>query len=399
VVVIWLLPRAARASASSLLRIHCARPGLSAAFVAANSAATETLLAQAAARPLGDPPSQKTQPQMRAGMEADWFSDPPSAPPWESSPPVLRPRPPWESSPPVLRPRSPQEPSADSQPRPRRKALRHVGHALACLAIVFLGLDFAAEAYFISLNWVNPPVTAYMLEGGGEHLHDYVSLKYVSPYMIAATIAHEDAQLPTRFTGVDWDQWWSRVTAYLNHNKDPYGSSIPEQLTKNLLLWPSKNPIRKTLDAVLAEQLVHAISKQRVLELYLNEAQFGPEIYGVCDATWYYFDEPPDSIGLKEAYELMGVLPSPIHAHRLPGGGIDMNPATPDGRIELGLIQNANFYVPRDLEIDGGLNLLTEMGITGTAYSEPNGPGDCRTMPADIRKLIAAEQLSSTETS
>src|ERR1700722_12859748 len=120
-------------------------------------------------------------------MEADWFSDPPSAPPWELSPPVLRPR-------------SPQRPSAYSQPRPRWKALRHVGHALAYLVIVFLGLDLAAEAYFISLKWVNPPVTAYMLEGGGEHLHDYVSLKYVSPYMIAVTIAHEDAQLPTQFT-------------------------------------------------------------------------------------------------------------------------------------------------------------------------------------------------------
>jgi hypothetical protein len=76
-----------------------------------------------------------------------------------------------------------------------------------------------------------------------------------------------------------------------------------------------------------------------------------------------------------------------------------MNPATPDGRIELGLIRNAEFYVPRDLEVDGGLNLLTELGITATAHGEPNGPGDCRTMPPDTRKLIAAEQRSSTETS
>jgi monofunctional biosynthetic peptidoglycan transglycosylase len=327
-------------------------------------------------------------------MEADWSTDPRSAAPPESSPPGSSPP---GSSPPVRRSRSPRQSSADRQPR-LRKALRHAVHALAYLAIALLGLDLAAEAYFISLNWVNPPVTAYMLEGGGEHLHDYVSLQYVSPYMVAATIAHEDPQLPTQFTGVDWDQWWSRVTAYLNHSKDPYRSAIPEQLTKNLLLWPSKNPIRKTLDAVLAEQLVHSISKQRVLELYLNEAQFGPDIYGVCDASWYYFDGPPDDIGLNEAYELMGVLPSPIDAHRLPGGGIDMNPATPDGRIELGLIRNAEFYVPRDLEIDGGLNLLTEMGITGTADDEPNGPGDCRTMPPDIRKLIAAER-SSTKTS
>lgn len=321
-------------------------------------------------------------------MEADWWSEPPSGDRgWEQeAPPVT---PPWGSSPPI--PRSPQP----SYRPPRRRPLRRLGSALAYLAIVFLCLDLAQEAYFISLNWVNPPLTAYMLEGGGEHLHDYVSLRYMSRYMIAATIAHEDAQLPTRFTGIDWDQWWDRVTAYLNHRKDPYGSPIPEQLSKNLLLWPSKNPFRKTLDAVLAEQLVHAISKQRVLELYMNEAQFGPNIYGICDATWYYFDEPPDYMSLNDAYELMGVLPSPIHAHRLPGGGIDMNPATADGHTELGLIRGAQIYVPRELRIDGGLSLVREMGITGTAHGQPDGPDSCRTMPQDIRHLIAADQRSS----
>jgi monofunctional glycosyltransferase len=296
-------------------------------------------------------------------------------------PPVT---PAWEASPPRPRP-------------PRRRLLRRLGRILAYVVIPFVCLDFAVEGYFISLNWVNPPVSAYMVEGGGDRLHDYVSLEYVSRYMIAATIAHEDAQLPTRFTGVDWDQWWSRATAYLDHDKDPHGSPIPEQLSKNLLLWPSKNAFRKTLDAVLAEQLVHAISKQRVLELYLNEAQFGPNIYGVCDAAWYYFDEPPDYMSWKDAYELMGVLPSPDNAHRLPGGGIDMNPATPDGRIELGLIAGAEIYVPQELKADGGINLslAQKMGITGTAHAEPNGPDDCRTMPPDIRRLIAADQKTS----
>jgi monofunctional biosynthetic peptidoglycan transglycosylase len=295
----------------------------------------------------------------------------------------------------------PQPPQQQNSYRPLwRRLLRRLTVAIAFLVIGFFGLDLAVEGYFVSLNWVNPPITAYMLEGGGEHLHDYVSLTYVSRYMIAATIAHEDAQLPTRFTGIDWDQWWDRVTAYVDHHQDPYGSPIPEQLSKNLLLWPSKNAIRKTLDAVLAEQLVHAISKQRVLELYLNEAQFGPDIYGVCDATWYYFDEPPDYMSLNDAYELMGVLPGPDQAHRLPGGGIDMNPGTPDGRFERYYIRGAQRWVPHDLQIDGGAGdlyddvtiLVREMGITGTAHSQPNGPGDCRTMPQDIRQLIASEQ-------
>ena len=325
-------------------------------------------------------------------MEAEWRAAPPSSGRGEQQPPPVTA--PWGSSPAEQRP---------SNRPPRRRLLRYLGRTLAYLAIVVLGLDFAAEAYFVSLNWVNPPVTAYMLEGGGEHLHDYVALTYVSRYMIAATIAHEDAQLPTRFTGIDWDQWWSRATAYLNHSKDPYGSPIPEQLSKNLLLWPSKNAIRKTLDAVLAEQLVHAVSKQRVLELYLNEAQFGPDIYGVCDATWYYFGDPPDDISLNEAYELMGLLPGPDRARRLPGGGINIDRHTPDGRFERYYVQGAQFWVPKDLQVDGGASnlyedvatLVKEMGITGTAHGQPDGPDDCRTMPQDIRQLIAADQRAS----
>jgi monofunctional glycosyltransferase len=318
---------------------------------------------------------------------------PPSPPPYPQSP--LGPRVPLGPQVP-LGPPSPLGPQpAPYRPPRRRRALRRLGRALAYVAIMCLFLDLAAESYFISLNWVNPPVTAYMLEGGGEHLHDYVSLRYVSRYMIAATIAHEDAQLPTRFTGLDWDQWWRRVTAFLTHRKDPYGSPIPEQLSKNLLLWPGRDPVRKVLDALLAEQLVHAVSKQRVLELYLNEAQFGPDIYGVCDATWYYFGEPPDYMSWTDAYELMGVLPSPIHARRLPGGGIDMNPATLNGLIEDRLINGAEIYVPRDLAVDGGLKLVSRLGITGQAHAEPNGPDSCRTMPPDIRKLIAAGDRSS----
>jgi Transglycosylase len=155
--------------------------------------------------------------------------------------------------------------------------LRGLGRFLAYLVMLFLCLDLAAETYFICLNWVNPPITMYMLEGGGE-----------------------------------------------------------------------------TLDAVLAEQLVHAVSRQRVLELYLNEAQFGPNIYGICDAAWYYFNDPPDYMSLKDAYELMGVLPGPDHAHRLRTGGIDISRSTSDGRFERYYIQGAEYWVPRDLQVDGG---------------------------------------------
>ncbi len=71
--------------------------------------------------------------------------------------------------------------------------MRSLLRGLAYILVAVLCLDLAVECYFISLNWMNPPVTAYMLEGSREHLHDYVALRYVSRYMIAATLAHEDA--------------------------------------------------------------------------------------------------------------------------------------------------------------------------------------------------------------
>lgn len=280
------------------------------------------------------------------------------------------------------------------QPRRRRSGWQRVRRIILIAVLFVLGLDLAAEGYFVSLRWVNPPITAFMLENGaGRNVHDYVALKYVSRYMIASTLAHEDAQLPTRFTGVDWDQWWDRATAWFHDHPDPHGSPIPEQLSKNLLLYPMQDPVRKTLDAVLAEELIHTVGKQRVLELYLNEAQFGPHLYGVCDAAWYYFGEPPDHMSLDDAYQLMGVLPSPVHAHRLPGGGIDMNPATYDGQVENYLIPGARRWVPIELARNGGWQkLMQQMGITGQAHNEPDGPGSCRTMPPDIRELIASSR-------
>ena len=123
------------------------------------------------------------------------------------------------------------------QPRRRRSGWQRVRRIILIAVLFVLGLDLAAEGYFVSLRWVNPPITAFMLENGaGRNLHDYVALKYVSRYMIASTLAHEDAQLPTRFTGVDWDQWWDRATAWFHAHPDPHGSPIPEQLSKNLLL-------------------------------------------------------------------------------------------------------------------------------------------------------------------
>ena len=247
-----------------------------------------------------------------------------------------------------------------------------------------LGLDVAAEGYFVSLRWVNPPVTAFMLDNGSGNLHDYVALRYVSRYMIAATLAHEDAQLPTRFTGVDWDQWWDRVLSYFHGRKEPLRLPDPRAAQQE----PAALSIARPVPQDFRRRSRRGSSSTRspsseFWKLYLNEAQFGPHLYGVCDAAWYYFGEPPDRMSYDDAYQLMGVLPSPVHAHRLPGGGIDMNPGTYDGRVENYLIPGARRWVP----VTPGQRMAQTGAGDGDYWpgdAEPDGPDSCRTMPPDI---------------
>jgi monofunctional biosynthetic peptidoglycan transglycosylase len=88
-------------------------------------------------------------------------------------------------------------------------------------------------------------------------------------------------------------------------------STITQQLAKNLYLSPSRNPFRKLKEAVLAKRLEWALSKERILELYLNVAEFGPGIWGVEAASQVYFNKPASRLSRGEAAALAAVLPSP----------------------------------------------------------------------------------------
>ena len=86
-------------------------------------------------------------------------------------------------------------------------------------------------------------------------------------------------------------------------------STITQQLAKNLYLSPSRNPFRKVKEAVLAKRLEWALSKDRILELYLNVAEFGPGIWGVEAASQEYFNKPASRLTRSEAAALAAVLP------------------------------------------------------------------------------------------
>lgn len=236
-------------------------------------------------------------------------------------------------------------------------------------------------------------MTSYMMQNKEQPvIYHYVSLDHISRYMLAATIAHEDQQLGTRFGAFDVKKFFGRIEAYSKDEKDPYGSTIPQQLTKNIFLWSGQSAGRKGLEAVLATEFAVSMPKKRLLELYLNYAQFGPQIYGVCAATWYYFNTPPSRMTPNEAAQLMGVLPAPERVQRAPNGGLLMD-KTAD-RLAVRLINGAaKNWVPKQIAGMGGWKkAVATVGITDTAADHAEDTKDnCSTMPEDVFALLVSQ--------
>ena len=106
--------------------------------------------------------------------------------------------------------------------------------------------------------------------------------------------------------------FWPSVRAAWQHRDRLRGAStITQQLAKNLYLSPSRNPLRKIKEAVTALRLEATLSKDRILELYLNVVEWGPDIWGVDAASHAYFGVPPSRLTEEQAAELAATLPHP----------------------------------------------------------------------------------------
>ena len=279
---------------------------------------------------------------------------------------------------PVERPRA-----TVPKPRRRHRFLRRLLVAVLLLQLVLAGV-------IVSLRWWTPPRTAFMVQSGGPVTYQYVSLDHVSRFLLAAVIAHEDEQLGTRSGAFTTGEFARRAEAYLSGTQDPSGSTVPQQLAKNVFLWPHQDPLRKGIEAALSSEMSLALSDQRMLELYVNYAQFGPGLYGICTATWFYFDEPPWDMTQYQAAQLMGVLPDPDRVRRAPGGGLDIGPTADPAAVEL-INGAANNHVPRELAGMGGWErAVATVGIHDTAadHAADRGADSCSTMPPAVAGLL-----------
>jgi monofunctional glycosyltransferase len=189
--------------------------------------------------------------------------------------------------------------------------------------ILFLIADIALCFVYPSVSVLrkeNPEKTSFMkyrekewAEQGQkrEITKKWVPLKKISPYVIKAVIIAEDDKF-WRHEGFDYAAMEQALKKDIRKREfKAGGSTISQQLAKNLYLTPSKNPIRKIKEAIYTWRLEHTLSKKRIVEIYLNVAEWGDGIFGIEAAARHHYGKHASALSAEEAARLASVLPNP----------------------------------------------------------------------------------------
>jgi monofunctional glycosyltransferase len=187
-----------------------------------------------------------------------------------------------------------------------RLALRVVARVLAVLIVIVVAL-------VVAYRWINPPLSTLMLGqsiAGTAIERTWVPLDRVSPHLIRAVVLSEDGRFCTH-GGIDWRALQDAIA------HDRGGSTITMQVVKNLFLWPSRSYVRKVMEMALAYLVEGLWPKRRILEIYLNIAEWGDGVFGVEAAAQTHFAKSAARLTAEEAALLAVALPSPLE--RSPG--------------------------------------------------------------------------------
>ena len=198
----------------------------------------------------------------------------------------------------------------------RKKAKRKasvvgiIGRAFAVALMLWLLLTSAAV---LALRWVAPPVTAFMAQQSGtvsELVYTWVERNRITAEAARAVIAAEDQKFLTH-NGLDFASIGQALEDYRGGDGLRGASTITQQVAKNLFLWSGRSFARKALEAYFALLLETCLPKQRILELYLNVAEFGPGVFGIEAAAQRFFGTSASGLRPHQAALLAAVLPNP----------------------------------------------------------------------------------------
>ena len=173
----------------------------------------------------------------------------------------------------------------------------------------FLGLVVAFASWGLSYRWLNPPVTLYMMQESwrlGSIQYEWVDIEDVAPVMVRALVAAEDANFCDHW-GIDG----AAVRRALRDGAMRGGSTISQQTVKNAFLWHGRSWLRKAVEALMTPYVEAVWSKQRLLEIYVNVAEFDTGVFGIQAAAQHHFGIDAVELNRVQAGRLAVVLPDP----------------------------------------------------------------------------------------
>ncbi len=276
--------------------------------------------------------------------------------------------------------------------------MRTTGRAIA--ALLAFGFGYAAFIFITlpdvrPLRTSNPASTAFIDLRAREarakgvepkRIQRWVPYGRISPNLTRAVLVTEDSRF-WQHGGIDFDELKESMEVNLERMEFARGgSTITQQLAKNLYLSPSKNPVRKLRELLIARRLESELSKQRILELYLNEIEWGDGVYGAEAAARTYFHKAAADLTQSESALLAAAISNPRF----------LNPAHPTARLRrrqmmvmrrMGAVTPppvvAGPVIPEPAGTDPGVETVPpppeEVGppatLPGQPMAPPKGPG------------------------
>ena len=208
-----------------------------------------------------------------------------------------------------------------------RARLRRLGRRLARVVAAGLGVTLVLSVLAaVALRWISPPTTAFMVQhqiaawrSGGAETEAGVRYRWVdwadmNPELAVAVVAAEDQRF-LEHHGLDFEAIDDALEERRGTGRLRGASTISQQVAKNLFLWPGQSWLRKGIESYLTVLIELVWSKRRVLEVYLNVAEFGTGVYGVGAASDRFFAREPARVDRQQAALLAAVLPSPKRLH------------------------------------------------------------------------------------
>ncbi len=217
---------------------------------------------------------------------------------------------------------------------------------LIAQAILLLGVLFFAVIFIY--RWMPIPTSSFMLQSTTETHYQWVSWDKISPQLAIAVIAAEDQRFPQHW-GLDTVELKKAFTEKRQRKgkATPRGAStITQQVAKNLFLWNGRSYTRKAIEAILAVAIELTWPKKRILEVYLNIAQFGDGIFGVSAASNAFYQQQSGELTRQQSAMLASVLPRPAIS----------NVNKPDTRLI-----SKQRWVLKQMKQLGGLNYLKKL--------------------------------------